>query len=70
MQDYAIARRARKSLFRIVAQKSEVIIIKDVRAQEVIMNQNNVRKIEVALTKAKNAALLAAKKHFKVLVAT
>ena len=33
------------------------------------MDQNDVRKAEVALTRAKNAVLLAVKKRFKALVA-
>ena len=68
IQDFTIARRAHKSLLETVAQKDEVITIKDVRAQKMIMNQNDVRKAEVALARAKNAALLEARKQSKALV--
>ena len=55
MQDYAVARRARKSLPGTVAQKGGVITIHDVRAQEKVVYQSDVRKAEVALGKAQKA---------------
>ena len=55
MQEYAIARRARKSLSGTVAQKGGVITIHDVRAKEEVVYQNDVRKAEAALIRAQKA---------------
>ena len=55
MQEYAIARRARKSLPGTVAQKGGVITIHDIRAKEEVVYQNDVRKAEVALVRAQKA---------------
>ena len=64
-QDFATARRARKSLPGTIAQKGGVITIEDVRAQIDVVAQSEVRKAEIALARARRAELAELNKRIK-----